>query len=33
MPLDGVDWLVCGALATTVLWADELRKLVARWGR
>jgi magnesium-transporting ATPase (P-type) len=24
------DWVICTALASTVLWADELRKLVGR---
>ncbi|HET8525171.1 MAG TPA: cation-translocating P-type ATPase [Actinomycetota bacterium] len=28
--LSGVDWLVCAGMASTVLWADELRKLLAR---
>jgi Ca2+-transporting ATPase len=28
--LGGRDWLLCTALASTVLWADELRKLVRR---
>jgi magnesium-transporting ATPase (P-type) len=26
--LDGPDWLLCVAMASSVLWADELRKLV-----
>ena len=26
--LDGPDWLLCVSLASSVLWADELRKLV-----
>jgi magnesium-transporting ATPase (P-type) len=28
--LGGGDWLLCAALASTVLWTDELRKLVGR---
>ncbi len=32
-PLDGVEWLVCTGMASTVLWANELRKLVAGWVR
>jgi magnesium-transporting ATPase (P-type) len=31
-PLDPSHWLLCVALASTVLWADELRKLIS-WGR
>ncbi len=27
-PLDPADWLLCAGLASVVLWADELRKLV-----
>ncbi len=31
--LDGRHWLVCTAMASLVLWCDELRKLVQRrWG-
>ncbi|HEX6236347.1 MAG TPA: cation-translocating P-type ATPase [Acidimicrobiales bacterium] len=29
-PLDGSDWLLCLAMASAVLWADELRKLAGR---
>ncbi len=29
-PLSAGDWAICTALASTVLWADELRKLVRR---
>lgn len=29
-PLDGWEWLIVVALASTVLWADEIRKLVHR---
>jgi Ca2+-transporting ATPase len=29
-PLSLGDWLLCGLIASSVLWADELRKLVAR---
>ncbi|HEV7757696.1 MAG TPA: cation-translocating P-type ATPase [Acidimicrobiales bacterium] len=29
-PLSIRDWMICAALASTVLWADELRKLVGR---
>ena len=32
VPLTAGDWLVCLAVASSVLWADELRKLVARRG-
>jgi potassium/sodium efflux P-type ATPase len=28
--LAATDWLICAAMASTVVWADELRKLVAR---
>lgn len=27
------DWVICGALASVVLWADEARKIVLRWRR
>jgi Ca2+-transporting ATPase len=30
VPLSLADWLLCGALASTVLWADEARKLLLR---
>jgi magnesium-transporting ATPase (P-type) len=30
-PLSLDDWLICGALASIVLWADEVKKLVTRW--
>jgi magnesium-transporting ATPase (P-type) len=30
VPLDGGQWLVCVAMASVVLWAAELRKLVLR---
>lgn len=29
-PLPLLDWAVCVALASVVLWADELKKLVTR---
>jgi magnesium-transporting ATPase (P-type) len=29
-PLDGWDWLLCTAMASAVLWANEIRKLLAR---
>jgi Ca2+-transporting ATPase len=29
-PLGAGDWLLCTALASMVLWADEARKLVTR---
>jgi hypothetical protein len=29
-PLRGRDWLICIGLASFVLWADELKKLVGR---
>jgi magnesium-transporting ATPase (P-type) len=32
-PLDLGDWGICVALASVVLWADELRKLAARQSR
>ncbi|MGH2701712.1 MAG: cation-translocating P-type ATPase [Actinomycetota bacterium] len=32
-PLDAADWLLCAGMASTVLWADELRKLVGRRRR
>jgi P-type Ca2+ transporter type 2C len=31
--LGGEDWLICVGLASVVLWADELKKLVGRWLR
>src|SRR5690606_6126281 len=30
VPLTGADWLICVALASVVLWAGELKKLLAR---
>jgi hypothetical protein len=30
VPLSLADWVVCVGIASTVLWADELRKVVAR---
>jgi P-type Ca2+ transporter type 2C len=32
-PIGMADWLVCAALASAVLWADELRKLVRGTSR
>ncbi len=32
-PLDGTEWLITVALASAVLWVDELRKLVHRINR
>ncbi|CAN5346329.1 cation-translocating P-type ATPase [soil metagenome] len=32
-PLDARHWLVCVAMASVVLWVDELRKLLGRWSR
>jgi len=32
-PLSAADWLICAALASTVLWAEELRKLAGRLRR
>ncbi|HZM39214.1 MAG TPA: cation-translocating P-type ATPase [Acidimicrobiales bacterium] len=29
-PLSASDWLICAALASSVLWAEELRKLIRR---
>lgn len=33
VPLGLDDWLLCVGLASIVLWAAELRKVVARWPR
>jgi magnesium-transporting ATPase (P-type) len=33
IPLSLGDWLLCAALASIVLWADEAKKLVERWLR
>ena len=33
VPLSFTDWLICSALASCVLWADGLRKLLARHRR
>ncbi|MDP9134949.1 MAG: cation-translocating P-type ATPase C-terminal domain-containing protein [Actinomycetota bacterium] len=33
VPLTLGDWGICVALASVVLWADELRKLAARGSR
>jgi magnesium-transporting ATPase (P-type) len=33
VPLGPGDWLACAAIASSVLWADELRKLLARRRR
>jgi P-type Ca2+ transporter type 2C len=33
MPLTGRDWMICVALASVVLWADEAKKLVQRLVR
>ena len=30
LPIDGADWLACIAIASSVLWAEELRKLLKR---
>ena len=30
-PLSLTDWLVCTGLASFVLWADEIKKLIERW--
>jgi hypothetical protein len=29
-PLSAADWALCAALASLVLWADELKKLLGR---
>jgi P-type Ca2+ transporter type 2C len=29
-PLSPADWALCAAMASSVLWADELKKLIAR---
>jgi magnesium-transporting ATPase (P-type) len=31
-PLSAGDWALCVALASAVLWADELKKLLMRWA-
>jgi Ca2+-transporting ATPase len=31
-PLSAGDWALCAALASAVLWADELKKLLMRWA-
>ncbi|HEU4526445.1 MAG TPA: cation-translocating P-type ATPase [Actinomycetota bacterium] len=31
--LDPGEWLLCTVMASTVLWANEIRKLVGRWRR
>ena len=33
IPLAIDDWLLCTALASVVLWADEGKKLLERWLR
>jgi hypothetical protein len=30
VPLSVTDWVVCAGIASSVLWADEARKLLAR---
>jgi magnesium-transporting ATPase (P-type) len=30
-PLGSGEWLICVALASVVLWADEAKKVVGRW--
>jgi len=30
VPLSAMDWALCLAIASSVLWADELRKLLVR---
>jgi P-type Ca2+ transporter type 2C len=30
-PLSAGDWVRCFAMASLVLWADELKKLLMRW--
>ncbi len=30
VPLSAADWLLCAAIASSVLWVDELRKVLAR---
>jgi magnesium-transporting ATPase (P-type) len=30
-PLSLADWALCACVASSVLWADEMRKLVTRW--
>ena len=32
-PLPAKDWLYCVAIASSVLWADELKKLVLKWRK
>jgi magnesium-transporting ATPase (P-type) len=31
--LSGFEWLICAAMASSVLWAEETRKLVVRRAR
>jgi magnesium-transporting ATPase (P-type) len=33
VPLSGADWALCAGMASCVLWADELRKLILRRGK
>jgi len=30
VPLEPGEWLICALVASSVLWADEIRKLLAR---
>jgi Ca2+-transporting ATPase len=30
MPISAVQWLICVAVASTVLWAEEIRKFIVR---
>jgi Ca2+-transporting ATPase len=32
-PINATDWVVCIAVASAVLWADELRKFISRKGK
>jgi P-type Ca2+ transporter type 2C len=29
VPLSGTEWLFCAAMASLVLWVDEIKKLIA----
>jgi Ca2+-transporting ATPase len=30
VPLSAAEWLLCGVVASSVLWAEELRKVLTR---
>jgi len=33
VPLSGADWILCTAMASTTLWAEEIRKTISRFLR